>query len=389
MSEPSCYLVTGATGVVGSAFVERVLTETADSLLLVIRSRSNVAPTARLDALFRFWDLGTLERAARARVRVLAGDTEAPRLGLSTEDWALATTTATHAVHAAAIVKMNLPIDEARRAAVSSMQGVLAFAADAAQHRLRKVDLVSTVGIGGRRSEPLEEDWLETPRAFHNTYEEAKADAERVAHRALANGVPLTVLRPSMVVGDSRSGKAIAPQIFSYLCEFLTGTRVHGLFPPLTNARLDVVPVDWVSRLLLTSSRMPDWVGRVLHACSAEASVSLVHLRERVQRLASAQGRRVLHRATLPLEAFRKASSLGRLVGSSRARKASALLDILLAYLEDEQRFENRRTLALAAEAGLTFPRPEGYLDTVVRECFLQRGAPSSLPRGARAKARI
>ncbi len=371
MTAPAQYLVTGATGVVGSAFIERVLRETNDSVLVVIRPRADLAPERRLDALFRFWQLGKAEASARARVKVLSGDTEAAKLGLSERDWHKAATSVTHLVHAAAIVKMNLPLEAARRAAVSSVENVIALAEAAQAHRLRKVELVSTVGVGGRSSEELVEDWVETPRPFHNTYEEAKADAERVARRAAERGVPLTVLRPSMVVGDSRSGKIIAPQIFSYICEFLTGAAVHGVFPPLKGARLDVVAVDWVSQLMLTSSRTPAWAGRVLHACSGSASVPLVELQERVARIARAHGRRVLRRATLPLSAFRNARAVGNLVG---ARKASALLDILLAYLEDDQRFGNARTLELASAAGLRMPLPREYIDTVLWETFSRRG---------------
>lgn len=366
------YLVTGATGVVGSAFVERLLRETKDSAMLVIRTKRDVNPAERLDALFRFWQLGAAGEAdARKRVKVIAGDTEQPKLGLSAQDWKMATKAATHVVHSAAIVKMNLPLEAARKAAVASVESVLSFAREA--KALKKVELVSTVGIGGRRAQVLEENWLETPRGFHNTYEEAKAAAEVVAHAGLDEGLPLTVLRPSMVVGDSRSGKIIAPQIFSYLCEFLTGTRVHGVFPPLTRARLDVVPVDWVTKLLLVSSQTPSWVGQVLHACSGTAAVPLVELRERVHRIATAHGRRVLNRVTLPLDAFKKARTLGDLLG---AKKTSQLLDILLAYLEDDQRFANTKTLELAKSVGLTLPHPSTYLDTVLWEAFSAHRSP-------------
>jgi thioester reductase-like protein len=301
---------------------------------------------------------------------VLEGDTEAPQLGLSGEQWQHAAHEVTHLVHAAALVKMTLPLEVAQRAAVSAVENVLALAWQARGHRLKKVELVSTVGVGGRQSQALAETWLEHPRDFHNTYEAAKAEAEVVARRALEAGLPLTVVRPSMVVGDSRSGKVRARQIFSYLCEFLTGTRVHGLFPPLQQARLDTVPVDWVCALLLQSSRTPAWVGRVLHACSADASVSLIELRERVQRIARAHHRPVVHRATLPLVAFRAAARLGKLVGGERGRKAGQLLGILLSYLEDQQRFSNHQTLALAAEVGLTLPDPRSYLDAVLEADF-------------------
>lgn len=367
MSAPSQYLVTGATGVVGSAFVEHVLRETNDSVFVLVRHRGDLTPERRLDALWHFWQLGRIEPEAKRRVKVLSGDTETPRLGLSAEDWDLVATQVTHIVHAAASVKMNLPLEAARRAAVSSCENVVALAEAAKAHQLRKIEVVSTVGVNGRRAEVLLERWLETPRPFHNTYEESKADAELIARQAVERGLPVTVLRPSMVVGDSRSGRSIAPQIFSYICEFLTGARLHGLFPSLERARLDVVPVDWVAKLLLASSRTQGWTGRVLHACSAEASVPLGELRDRVARVARAHGRRVLMRATLPLAVLRAAQAFGSRLG---ARKASALLDILLAYLEDDQRFANEQTLQLAARQGLVLPLPAQYLDTVLWETF-------------------
>jgi hypothetical protein len=57
-------------------------------------------------------------------------------------------------------------------------------------------------------------------------------------------------------------------------------------------------------------------------------------------------------------------------VGGERGRKAGQLLGILLSYLEDQQRFSNHQTLALAAEVGLTLPDPRSYLDAVLEADF-------------------
>jgi thioester reductase-like protein len=303
-------------------------------------------------------------------VTALAGDTEARHLGLSDEDWAYATRATTHAVHSAALVKMTLPLEAARRSAVSAAQNIVEFAAAARAHRFEKLELVSTVGVNGRRSEPLGEDWLEAPREFHNTYEAAKAEAEMVAKRASDGGLPLTVVRPSMVVGDSKTGKVIAAQIFTYISRFLTGVALGGIFPPLERARLDVVPVDWVSALILASSRTPQWAGKVLHACSGDSSVPLEVLRGHVQRVAAANGSKALYRATLPLFAFRQAMRVLRIFGGERGRKSAQLLGILWSYLEDEQRFENQNTKALAASAGVPFIEPAAYLQPVLEQVF-------------------
>jgi nucleoside-diphosphate-sugar epimerase len=71
--------------------------------------------------------------------------------------------------------------------------------------RLEKVEFVSTVGVGGHRA-VVPETWLTEPRAFHNTYEQAKAEAEaeESIRGEVERGLPLTVHRPSMVVGAGR-----------------------------------------------------------------------------------------------------------------------------------------------------------------------------------------
>lgn len=63
------------------------------------------------------------------------------------------------------------------------------MAADSARHlltladactQLEKIEFVSTVGVGGRTHGTVPEEWLHGRREFHNTYEQAKAEAEQV-----------------------------------------------------------------------------------------------------------------------------------------------------------------------------------------------------------------
>ena len=43
---------------------------------------------------------------------------------------------------------------------------------------------------------------------FHNTYEQTKAEAEALVQKAIAeHGLRATLFRPSIIVGDSRTGE--------------------------------------------------------------------------------------------------------------------------------------------------------------------------------------
>ena len=55
--------------------------------------------------------------------------------------------------------------------------------------RLEKVEFVSTVGVGGHLA-VVPETWLSEPRAFHNTYEQAKAEAEESIRGEVERGSP-------------------------------------------------------------------------------------------------------------------------------------------------------------------------------------------------------
>jgi nucleoside-diphosphate-sugar epimerase len=260
---------------------------------------------------------------------------------------------------------MNLPIDAARRSAVDSAKVVVEFAR--ACPRLQKAELVSTVGVGGRM--PLvPEEWLTQARAFHNTYEQAKAEAEDFLREQIEKGaLPATIHRPSMVVGDSRTGKIIHYQIFYHLCEFLSGRQTRGLLPELTGTRLDTIPVDVVARALQWSSTRSETVGRVLHLCSGPTkSIEIKALSGAVREVFEAKGRRVPPLRWAPLWFFRAALPVLRVHSDPRHRKALANLSLFLDYARDRQRFACGRTTASLAQASIAVPAPAEYLGKVV-----------------------
>ena len=275
-------LLTGSTGAVGSALVGAFLAEPGTELRLVIRAATRDELHERLERLFRFVGVAPDDAATRARVRALSGDVTAPGLGIDVADLTGLRSEVTHIVHSAGAVRMNLPIEAARRSAVDSAREIAAFAKSGP--RVRKVEFVSTVGVGGRMGGLLPETWIEQARGFHNTYEQAKAEAEDYVRTEAERGLPLTVHRPSMVVGDSRTGAIAHFQVFYHLCEFLSGRRTLGLCPRLGQTRLDTVPADYVARAIAWSSGQSETAGKVLHLCSGpHDSIPLPELRRQVR----------------------------------------------------------------------------------------------------------
>lgn len=359
------HFITGATGAIGSALVPILLQEPDNHLTLLLRAGSPDELAQRLESLYTFWQIGADDRQTREHVRALSGDVTLPEFGLDAADYRQLCAECTHIVHSAGNVRMNLPIEQARRSSVDSARHVIALARACA--KLEKVELVSTVGVGGRTHGQVPEQWLNHARGFHNTYEQAKAEAEALVQEEVQRGLPLTVHRPSMVVGDSTSGRIIHFQVFYHLCEFLSGRRTLGLAPKFGQARLDIVPADYVARIIAWSSTTTISSGRILHSCSGpDLALPLSPLRDRVRQAFSRAGRRLPPVIDLPTGVFRALLTGASLLMPAEARRAVRTLPVFLDYLATDQTFANHDTQALLSDIGLAVPAPDEYLGQVL-----------------------
>lgn len=358
------YFITGATGAIGSALVPILMQDPENNIQLLLRAASAEELVKRQEDLFSFWQVGTSDRNTRSRIKVLRGDVTAPRFGLDDNAFAALCAVCTHIVHSAGNVRMNLPIELARRSSIESVRQIVALARDCP--RLKKVEVVSTVGVAGRTRGTVPETWISSPRRFHNTYEQAKAEAEEVVRQEIDRGLPITVHRPSMVVGDTARGRIIHFQVFYHLCEFLSGQRTLGLSPDFGTAKLDIVPADYVAQVIAWSSTTPDCIGHIMHICSGpDSALPLTRLRDDVRRAFSEHGRRLPRIVTLPTRAFRNLLMAVAWLMPASTRRAIKTLPVFLDYLATDQTFGNRNTQSLLSGVGLALPAPATYLDKV------------------------
>ena len=359
-------LLTGGTGTIGSALVPRLLERGDADLLLLVRARDEADLQRRMGDMLTYWGWQPGDARAR-RVVALRGDISAPDFGLSTPQTSALGASVTHIVHCAASVKLNMTLAQAQATAVGPTRTALALARRGAEAGvLRKVDLVSTVGVWGRTPGQMPERRLPEVGEFHNTYEAAKSEAERVVW-AEGDGLPITVHRPSMVVGETASGRVIHFQVFYHLCEFLSGQRTFGVMPQLGHTRLDTVPVDWVARAIAWSSATPEAAGRIFHLCAGpEQAIALTRLQQLVRRTWRAHGRRLPGLHTLPRRWLEAMIPVIGAVAGEKTRRALRGLPPVLAYLAEDQAFQNTDTQHTLAAAGLPLPAVDSYLPQVL-----------------------
>jgi len=371
----SCYFLTGGTGVVGSRVLEHLLDSPANRVYMLVRAESDDAATQRVRHLLQstagFGDDRYLDR-----IVVVRGDASQPHFGMAERQYQQLVTDCRRIIHSAGLVRMNLPLEQARASAVGAAEQIVGLSRTLQESgRLEKVEFVSTVGVGGRMTD-VREEWIEQPRDFHNTYEQAKAEAETLVHAAVAEGLPITVHRPSMVVGDSQTGRIESFQVFYHLCEFLSGLRSRGIFPSFGNVKLDTIPVDYVAAAIVWCSGERDTAGRILHLCSGpDRAIPIGDLQQLVTRVFQARGIRTPRAHIIPRSLFRAMLAPLGLFASATSRRAIRSAPVFLDYLASSQSFYNSETDALLSGVKCRAAAPAAYLETVLRYYLERRPA--------------
>jgi thioester reductase-like protein len=255
-------LITGATGFVGMEVLARYLERGNRPIVTLVRASDDEGATRRLNEVLANL-FGSRASAYASRVRALRAELTAPRLGMSRRAYDALAERVTTIVHCAASVSFGLPLSEAREINVRGTGRLLELAAAApARGGLERFAHVSTAYVAGTHEGPFCERDLDVGQGFRNSYEQSKFEAEQLV-RAQPN-LPTTILRPSIVVGDRRSGWTSAFNVLYWpLRAFARG--VLRSVPALPSSPVDVVSVDYVADAIYELCESPGGIGETYH----------------------------------------------------------------------------------------------------------------------------
>jgi nucleoside-diphosphate-sugar epimerase len=340
--------LTGFPGFIAGRLVRRLAQDGARFLLLV---QPSFAVQAR-DEVARIAD----ETGVRAEnFRLLEGDITGAALGLSPTHLETARRETTVLFHLAAIYDLGVERELATRVNVEGTRHVNVFARSI--KNLRRYHYVSTCYVAGLRTGLIREDELRHEAGFRNHYEETKYLAE-LEVEALKETVPLTIHRPSVVCGDSRTGETAKYDGIYYLINYLLMQPNLLSLANIGNrdVRLNVVPVDFVIEAMATLASDERAVGATVQLADP-SPLTTYELFEIISRTLTGHGSRL----TIPPRVVRQSLKL-RL-----SEALTGLPRVGAPYFFIEQTYDTTRARALLEPHGVRCPPFPSYVNALVK----------------------
>ncbi|MCU0266254.1 MAG: SDR family oxidoreductase [Actinomycetia bacterium] len=253
----SALLMTGFPGFLGSALLPKILArrEGSHAYCLVQEHWVQLA-TERLQ------EIEAAHPHTAGRISLIEGDITIPGLGIDYVDRARVNDV-TEVWHLAAVYDLAVPESVARRVNVEGTAHVIEFCLGCPD--FRRLQYVSTCYVSGNHHGEFGEDDLDLGQGFLNHYEATKFEAEVLVRRAMKAGLPATIYRPGIVVGDSRTGetqKYDGPYMYA---TYMTRLPRVALIPGVGDfdvVRAGLVPRDYVIGAMDVLSVMDKSEGR-------------------------------------------------------------------------------------------------------------------------------
>lgn len=378
-SERDAVVLTGATGFLGRELLFKLMLELpaeVDIVCLVRGARDEAArigPQAaaerRLTDLLGDGAKVPVDDPRRQRVHALAGDITLPHLGLTEEAIKALAARCTEIFHGAATVRFDLPIEEARRVNVEGTRAILELAMAAQQAgRLVRLHYVGTAYVAGNRAGLVREGDLGAGQSFNNTYEQTKYEAESLVRDYMSGQrgrLPATIYRPSIIVGDSKTGQTSSFKVMYWPLKVFS----RGLIPIVPASRegiVDLIPVDYVVDATWALSRSPGAIGRTYHlAAGPEHSTTIGAAMDQAAEFFHVY--KPLFVSTEKFERFVR--PLLKVALRGKRRQALDAGRVYVPYLNYRGSFDTSEARRDLSTSGLHIPDVRDYFQTLLRYC--------------------
>lgn len=363
------FFLTGGTGLVGLNLIPRLMRSLPDSTMtLLVRGKNDSDVDHRIRSIVDRLITDEKIPEVRNRIRGVRGDVSAQNLGLDFRQSEEIIASTTHIIHGAATIRFDHPIEEARMINCGGTRSILSLAQQCTDRgRLERFMYVGSSSVSGQRAGSIFEHELEMGQTFFNTYEQSKCESERIVRNHF-HQIPSIIVRPSIIIGDSRTGHTTSFNVI-YIPLRLLQRGLLKFIPGTPDTTLDLVPIDWVADAMVYLLCHSDSTGKAFHLTAGPA---------RAARLGE-----VVHSASEYFETHtplsqprhvefvdRQEFDRRRALVRGREEALMTQLDTLLPYVSIDRLFDSGNTDSLLSSSSIRFPLFPEYSDAIFSFCL-------------------
>ena len=258
-AEPRAIFLSGVTGFIGAYLLRELLDGTVADVYTLVRADSHEHAMERIRTNLETYHLWN--KTLESRIIPVVGDLKLPLFGLTEAAFAELANTVDVIYHCGSKLSYIAPYEFLKSANVGGTHEALRLAT---QVRTKPLHYVSSIGIlldyqtpsGGEEDAELD-PYMCPPIGYF----QSKYVAEKLVRTARDRGVPVTVQRIGLIVGDSTTGISNADD---FVARLIIGSILTGYAPGVAT-NMDMTPVDWVTKAMIYLARQPDSAGKVFH----------------------------------------------------------------------------------------------------------------------------
>ncbi|MEJ5305768.1 MAG: SDR family oxidoreductase [Ignavibacteria bacterium] len=338
--------LTGFPGFIASRLIPKILQnrEKSRAYLLVQKKFFDTAnkQIQKLETEFNF---------LRNRLIPVEGDLTLPELGI--DKTKIDTNSISEIFNLAAVYDLRVSKDLAYKVNVNGTENIVSFASQLPH--LKKFHHISTCYVAGWHKGEFTEDDFDKGQSFKNYYEETKFLSEKII-RENKDKIPFVIYRPSIVIGDSRTGetnKFDGPYPVIFLIDKLPRTFVMTQIGTGANP-VNLISVDYVVESIAALSQLND-VYQTYHLCDPEPlnQIQLIKLFSQTlnKKLLTIKVNKDFVRALM------KVGFISNLTG---------LYPEMIDYFDHNLILKCDKTLQALKQYNLSPPKLENYIDRII-----------------------
>ncbi|WP_227395710.1 SDR family oxidoreductase [Jeotgalibacillus aurantiacus] len=252
------YFVTGFPGFLSEQLLKEWISGSGSKSIYLL-----VMPSMQKQASERLEELKKINESESV-FHIVQGDITKPELGMTHSASAYLKDKIHYVWHLAAVYDLAVPKSTAFQVNVTGTHHVNEWVRTLPN--IRRYVYFSTAYVAGKRNGVIKETELIRPDAFRNHYEHSKFEAEVLVEK-MKSEVPVTIIRPAIVKGSTKSGDTTKFDGPYYLMNIIDKVKSIPVIPYMgkSSAKLNVVPYDYVIQAANYLAHLPEGEGKTYH----------------------------------------------------------------------------------------------------------------------------